>query len=93
MGARYLPPRALNRTAFLLAAGGFTPLFGRIFELFGRKLVYLIGFSLFRVSSLLCSLSFDVTSLLAFRPRQAGEAHSVGALIGLVVARLLREKD
>ena len=40
--------------AYLLAFATFLPIFGRLCEMFGRKLLYLIGYLLFTAASALC---------------------------------------
>jgi MFS family permease len=56
--------------AYLLAYAGCLPLFDRVCEIFGRKLLYILGFALFTVASLLCGLAPDLPSLIVFRTVQ-----------------------
>jgi len=65
--------------AYLLAYAGCLPLFGRVCEIFGRKLLYLLGFALFTVASLLCGLATDLTSLIVFRTLQGIGGSLLGA--------------
>ena len=53
--------------AYLLAYAAFLPVFARIAGIAGRKLMYLIGFALFRLASALCGLASDLAQLIAFR--------------------------
>ncbi|MFJ5610755.1 MFS transporter [Streptomyces sp. NPDC093221] len=57
-------------TAFALAAAGFTLLFGRVADLFGRRRVFLAGMAVLGVSSLAGGLATDPAMLLAARVAQ-----------------------
>jgi EmrB/QacA subfamily drug resistance transporter len=64
--------------AYLIAMASILPVFGRIAEIFGRKLLYLVGYALFGVASLLCGFASDLPMLIAFRVLQG----IGGALLG-----------
>ena len=57
-------------TAFALCAAGFTLLFGRVADLFGRKRLFLIGIALLGISSLAGGLAQEPALLLAARVGQ-----------------------
>ncbi|MEU1510293.1 MFS transporter [Kitasatospora sp. NPDC005748] len=57
-------------TAFALSAAGFTLLFGRVADLFGRRRVFLIGLAVLGVSSLVGGLATTPELLLAARVAQ-----------------------
>ncbi|MEV0272502.1 MFS transporter [Hamadaea sp. NPDC050747] len=67
-----LPLHALQwiATAFALCAAGFTLLFGRIADLFGRRRLFLAGLALLGVSSLAGGLATTPGVLLAARALQ-----------------------
>jgi EmrB/QacA subfamily drug resistance transporter len=65
--------------AYLLAYAACLPVFSRICEMVGRKLLYLIGFALFGVASLLCGLAQDLPWLIAFRAVQGIGGSLLGA--------------
>ncbi len=54
-------------TGYLIALAIVMPATGYLSDTFGSKRVYLISIFLFTVGSLLCSLSWDVASLVFFR--------------------------
>jgi len=62
--------------AYLLAMASFTPIFGRLADMVGRKLLYLGGFFLFIVGSGLCGFATDLPTLIFFRILQ-----SIGAAL------------
>src|SRR5215216_5021727 len=51
-------------TAYALPAAGFTLLFGRIADLFGRRLLFLVGIALLAVSSVIGGLATNAELLL-----------------------------
>ncbi|MGW6706810.1 MFS transporter [Streptomyces sp. NPDC054956] len=57
-------------TAFALSAAGFTLLFGRIADLFGRRRIFLAGLALLALSSLAGGLATTPEALLAARVLQ-----------------------
>ena len=57
--------------AYLLTMAGFLPVFGRLADMFGRKLLYTGGFLLFVLGSGLCGFASSLPELVAFRVMQA----------------------
>jgi EmrB/QacA subfamily drug resistance transporter len=83
-------------TAYLLAVTVVTPLYGKLGDLFGRKVVLQAALILFLVGSALCGLAQGMTELIAFRAIQGlgggGLMVSAQAAIGDVVAPSERGK-
>jgi len=65
--------------AYLLAYAATLPVFARMSEMFGRKLLYIAGYALFTGASLLCGLVFDVRLLIIFRLLQGIGGGMLGA--------------
>ncbi|MFF2626806.1 MFS transporter [Kitasatospora griseola] len=57
-------------TAFALPAAGFTLLFGRVADLFGRRRLFLLGLALLAVASLAGGLATDPAVLISARVAQ-----------------------
>lgn len=57
-------------TAYLLTMSVTTPIFGKISDLFGRKLVFVIGSILFLGGSLMCGFAMSMEQLIIFRAIQ-----------------------
>jgi EmrB/QacA subfamily drug resistance transporter len=57
-------------TAYLLALTVVTPLYGKLGDLYGRKIVLQTALVIFLVGSALCGASQDMTQLVAFRAVQ-----------------------
>lgn len=58
-------------TAYIIANAVFVPVWGKLGDRWGRKKVYVIGFSLFIVGSVLAGLAWDLGSMIVFRIIQA----------------------
>ena len=52
---------------YQLAFAASLPIFARLAEISGRKLMYLLGFAVFAVASLLCGLATSLPELIGFR--------------------------
>jgi EmrB/QacA subfamily drug resistance transporter len=76
-------------TAYLLAQTAVTPLYGKLGDMYGRKIVLQVGLVVFLVGSALCGLSQSLDELIAFRALQGlgggGLMVSAQAAIGDVV--------
>ncbi|HWF23981.1 MAG TPA: MFS transporter [Solirubrobacteraceae bacterium] len=77
-------------TAYLLAQTAVTPVYGKLGDLYGRKIVLQAGLVVFLAGSALCGLSQNLTELIAFRALQGlgggGLIVSAQAAIGDVVS-------
>src|SRR5919199_3832599 len=76
-------------TAYLLAVTVVTPLYGKLGDLYGRKVVLQVALGLFLLGSALCGLAQGMSELIAFRAIQGlgggGLMVSAQAAIGDVV--------
>ncbi|HEY8909103.1 MAG TPA: MDR family MFS transporter [Desulfosporosinus sp.] len=54
-------------TAYLLTSTTVVPIAGKLGDLFGRRIIYIIGIGLFIVGSALCGTSQNMTQLIIFR--------------------------
>src|SRR3954454_1783146 len=77
-------------TSYLLAITVVTPLYGKLGDLYGRKVVLQAALVLFLIGSILCGMAQGMTELIAFRAIQGlgggGLMVSAQAAIGDVVA-------
>ena len=65
--------------AYLLGVAAFLPIFGQLCQIFGRKLLYIIGFVVFTGASALCGFAPDLATLIAFRFLQGLGGAMLGA--------------
>src|SRR6201990_1252866 len=83
-------------TAYLLAITAVTPLYGKLGDLYGRKIVLQGALIIFLIGSALCGLAQGMTSLIAFRAIQGlgggGLIVSAQAALGDVVSPAERGK-
>jgi len=57
-------------SAYMLTSTLFVPIFGKLSDLFGRRLVYQIGLGAFILGSALCGFSSNMVELILFRALQ-----------------------
>ncbi len=58
-------------TAYIIANAVFVPVWGKLGDTMGRKKIYVLGFSIFIVGSILAGFAWDLTSMIVFRVIQA----------------------
>ncbi len=81
-------------TAYALPAAGFTLLFGRIADLFGRRRMFLVGISLLLVSSVMGGLATTPEVLLAARTLQGlATAIATPASLALLITAFSDERQ
>jgi len=72
-------------TAYLLASVAATPIWGKVSDLFGRRLIFQAAIVTFLVGSLLCGFSRNIEELIGFRGLQGIGG---GGLIALALATI-----
>ena len=65
--------------AYLLGVAAFMPIFAQLCQIFGRKLLYIIGFVVFTGASALCGFAPDLPTLVVFRFLQGFGGAMLGA--------------
>ncbi|MFN7471693.1 MAG: MFS transporter, partial [Roseiflexaceae bacterium] len=61
---------AWTTTAYLLASTTMIPIYGKLSDLYGRRIVLLSGITLFVLASMLCGTSQDIFQLIGYRVLQ-----------------------
>ncbi len=72
-------------TAYMVTATAVTPLWGKISDLYGRRLIFQAAIVLFLIGSLLSGLSQNITELIVFR---AVQGVGGGGLFALAMATM-----
>ena len=80
-------------TAYLLASTIVTPLYGKLGDLFGRKIVLQTAIMLFLLGSVLCGLSQSMAALIAFRALQGLGGGGLMVTITAVVGDLFSPRE
>jgi len=58
-------------TAYIIANAVFVPIWGKLGDMIGRKRVYILGFTIFIVGSILAGFAWNLSSMIVFRIIQA----------------------
>ena len=81
-------------SAYAIMFGGVLLLGGRLGDLLGRRRLFVVGLSLFSLSSLLCGLAWSESSLIAFRALQGlGGALLAPAALALLMTTFAEGRD
>ena len=81
-------------SAYAIMFGGVLLLGGRLADLLGRRRLFVVGLSLFSLSSLLCGLAWSESSLIAFRALQGlGGALLAPAALALLMTTFAEGRD
>src|SRR4030043_334319 len=78
--------------AYLLILSSTLITFGRVADIRGYKKIYVAGFAIFTIGSLLCGLSSIIYLLIGFRVLQGVGAAMLQAIGGAMIVRYLPEK-
>lgn len=80
-------------TAYVLAATAATPLWGKIGDLYGRKLLFQIAIAVFLAGSALSGISQDMGELIAFRAFQGLGAGGLFALAWAIIGEIISPRE
>nr|BBH89403.1 hypothetical protein KTC_41540 [Thermosporothrix sp. COM3] len=80
-------------TAYLLASTVMIPIYGKLSDMFGRKLIFLIGVILFLAGSAMCGAAQDMNQLIAFRAFQGLGAAALMPIAMAVVGDLFTPRE
>jgi multidrug resistance protein len=80
-------------TAYLLSATVVTPLFGKISDIYGRRIIMLISVGIFIVGSIACALAPTMWALVAARTLQGIGGGGILPLAQTVIADILSPRE
>jgi EmrB/QacA subfamily drug resistance transporter len=80
--------------AYLIAFGGLLLLAGRVGDLIGRRIVFLVGLTIFTTASLVCGLAQSQEVLVGARFVQGvGGALTSGVILGIIVTMFTEPRE
>lgn len=79
-------------TVTLLVGAVVTPIFGRLADMFGKKKMLLVAFSMMTLGSMLCALSSDIAVLIFARALQGAGSAVIPIGISMLRDELPRNK-
>lgn len=80
-------------TAYLLTSTVMIPIYGKLSDLFGRKIIFLIGIVLFLIGSAASGLSQDMNQLTAFRAFQGLGAAALMPIAMTIIGDLFTPRE
>ncbi|MGW0802337.1 MDR family MFS transporter [Nonomuraea sp. NPDC002799] len=80
-------------TASLLASTASTPIWGKLADLFSKKLLLQISIVIFAVSSLACGFAQNTAMLITFRAFQGLGMGALQVLVQVIIAAMISPKD
>lgn len=81
-------------TAYILANAVFVPIWGKLGDTIGRKKVYVLGFTVFIIGSVLAGFAWDLKSMLLFRIIQAiGSSADYPTAMAIIAATFKEGKE
>ena len=80
-------------TAYLLTSTAVTPLWGKISDLYGRRLIFQTSIGIFIVGSLLCGVAQDMLQLIVFRAIQGIGGGGLFALGLAIIGDIIPPRD
>jgi len=80
-------------SAYLLTSTAVTPIYGKLSDLYGRKLMLQIAISLFVLTSLLCGLATTMVQLILFRALQGLGGGGLLAMAHATIADVIAPRE
>lgn len=80
-------------TAYLLAATAVTPLYGKLSDIHGRRIVMLVAIAIFLVGSLLCALSHSLLFLIIARAVQGAGGGGLISLAQTIIGDIFTPRE
>ncbi|RIB20460.1 major facilitator superfamily domain-containing protein [Gigaspora rosea] len=80
-------------TAYLLTATSFQPVYGKLADIFGRKITFLIAMLLFELGSILCGVSSTMIMLIISRSVAGLGGGGIFGMVLIILADIVSVKD
>lgn len=80
-------------TGYILASTVSTPIWGKLGDLYGRRIIFISSVVIFLIGSVLCGLSQDMTQLIAFRAIQGLGAGGLMVGVMSIIGEMIPPRD
>jgi EmrB/QacA subfamily drug resistance transporter len=80
-------------TAYLLTSTAVTPLWGKISDLYGRRIIFQSAITIFIVGSALCGIAQNLPQLIAFRALQGIGGGGLFAIAFAIIGDIIPPRD
>lgn len=80
-------------TAYLLTSTAVTPLWGKISDLYGRRIIFQLAIGIFIVGSALCGIAQDLPQLIVFRAIQGIGGGGLMAIAFAIIGDIIPPRD
>ncbi len=80
-------------TAYLLTSTAATPLWGKISDLYGRRIIFQLTIIIFLIGSALCGLAQDMPQLIAFRAIQGIGGGGLMAIAFAIIGDIIPPRE
>ncbi|KAI8808067.1 major facilitator superfamily-domain-containing protein [Cladochytrium replicatum] len=80
-------------TGYLLTAAALSPIYGKLADIFGRKLVFLVAIFIFEVGSLLCGLATSMIMLIIGRVVAGIGGGGIFNLVLIIISDIVSFQD
>ncbi|MEK9971379.1 MAG: MDR family MFS transporter, partial [Ferrovibrio sp.] len=80
-------------SAYLLSSTAVTPIYGKLSDLYGRKLMLQVAIVIFLITSLLCGLAQSMTQLIVFRALQGLGGGGLLAMAHATIADVVSPRE
>ncbi|PWK14452.1 MDR family MFS transporter [Tumebacillus permanentifrigoris] len=88
-----LPIMSWVFSAFLLASTVTVPIYGKLSDLYGRKIIFMIGAAFIIIGSILCALSGSMVQLIIFRVVQGLGAGGIMAVATTIIGDIFTVEE
>jgi EmrB/QacA subfamily drug resistance transporter len=88
-----LPIMSWVFSAFLLASTVTVPIYGKLSDLYGRKIIFMLGAAFIIIGSILCALSGSMVQLIIFRVVQGLGAGGVMAVATTIIGDIFTVEE
>lgn len=80
-------------TAYLLSSTAVTPLYGKLSDVYGRRVLLLIAISVFMIGSIACALAPDMLTLIVMRGLQGMGGGGLISLAQTIIADIIPPRE